>query len=87
MEKYLLEVNADEILIENRDNGNLKISLQQKLIKHLVDFIILNFGPLPIRKEKEIVARAACELFAYLKKKDSPDDGTVFINYSKLNSM
>jgi hypothetical protein len=77
LERYLIQVNASQILINNEQHGKLERNDQQKLIRHLTDFIIERFGLLPSRFEKQSVARAAIEIFPYLRMKDSKDDGIV----------
>lgn len=65
LEEYLARENAGHILKLQHDNPNLNLSKSQlnQIVRIVGDFARRNFGPIPTKCQREMVAKALIQIF------------------------
>lgn len=77
LESYLVEQNADDILLEFKQNAKLTDIKRCKLTNHVANFLMSTYGEYPSTQVKGMVANAVINLFPSERYKESKGDGTV----------
>lgn len=81
LENYLIEMNADHIILDVREGRPLNESNRLKVVKHVVNFLMTNFGKYPSTHVKRMAAKAVVTLFPCQRYKDSNGDGIVCLYF------
>lgn len=79
---FIEEEREAEQAMQSADGcvGQLAIDKRRQLVRHLVDYIVKNFGMFPTAYQKKSTAKAAIMVFPRLACKSSEIGGIVCIN-------
>lgn len=79
MKQYLLLNEGATILNEYEAAKNLKVSTRRKLVSHIANFIIRQYGYYPSTEQKVMVCKAVVNLFPAYHIENSQCDGIVSV--------
>lgn len=85
MEKYLIEINQHNIILEYRSKGELSDKNRRAVVKYVAEFMLRIFGNKPTKAQKVMTAKSVIALFPCLEVKNSEIGGIVSLEGYQCN--